>query len=311
MFASMRTTSRRERYISLQLLRSLIFVLFLGHHVAFCLDKDEEYNIAKGKGNALYCLMSNTIDGAQDYMDTFKPGVAVSSPWTDYGALETWGWDLWPLYTEGSYEGVLDKYMSEQLDMENEGGRAVEHRQTKDVTVEDIFYPQSGARYADVYYPKQGLIVADEIFGPRSNKAIGQRRQPYVELSQWSDVAWLNWANLADNVKTLSTVIQFSVANPVSEAVIEKIRGDRTIPGYKKPWEFPAGSDDFNALLGTPNGFGAAWLLINHKGTSQLGIKTIKSVSLFRSKDPLGGDPVINMAFEIVDWTGEPAEGSS
>ncbi|RAK97355.1 uncharacterized protein BO80DRAFT_482409 [Aspergillus ibericus CBS 121593] len=309
---SLRNPPRRESSPSLRWLGGLFLLLFLELFTTLCsaADADDTYNTAVAKGNALYCLMSNTEEGAQAYMETYKPGVAVSSPWTEYSSLETWGWQLWPAYTEGSYEDVLDNYMSVQLDMDNDGGQAVEHRQNKDVTVDGTFYPLSGARYADVYYPDDGLIVADEIYGPRNNKEIGAKGQPYVKLSQWSDVAWLNWAKLADDVTTLRAVIQFSVSNGVSEAVIEKVANGQKIGGYKAPLKREAGTEDFNALLGTPNGFGVAWLLINHK--SQLGIKTIKSVSVFRSKDPLpDGDPVVNMAFEIVDWTDSSTEASS
>lgn len=173
----------------------------------------------------------------------------------------------------------------------------------------DLVQP-SGGRYANVYYAEEGLIIADENYGPRNNKKIAQDGQPYVKLAQWSDVVYLNWANQAgSDVSGLKAVIRFSISNTGAQAIMDTVTGGATIPGYKNPMKFESGTDNYNALLGTPNGSGVAWLLINHK--SQLGIKTIKSISLFRSKEPLGGDPVTNMAFEIEDWSDTSSETTS
>ena len=149
------------------------------------------------------------------------------------------------------------------------------------------------------------MLVADENYGPSaSDPKIGEDGQPYVLLRQWSDVAWLNWQHecsvAGTDVSGLKAVIRFSISNTDAEGVIATVTNGATIGGYKNPMTFEAGSDNFNALLGTPNGSGVAWLLINHK--AQMGPKTLSSISLFRSKDPLGGAAVTNMAFEVVDY---------
>ncbi|KAF7173943.1 hypothetical protein CNMCM5623_006162 [Aspergillus felis] len=271
-------------------------------------DKVLTFDEAVGKGNALYCLMSNTQERAEAYMQTWKPGASVASPWTDYSSLATWGWvkSAPDRYEEGTYAHVLDKYITNSLQMPTSGGVPVKHVQDVAVRVNGIFYPRSGGNYANVYYPSSGLLVADENFGPeKTAPKIGEDGLPYVKLKQWSDVAFLNWQQECSatgaSVSNLKAVIRFSISNTDSGNIIAQVTGGETIGGGKKPMVFEAGNSNFNALLGTPNGSGVAWLLINHK--AQMGLKTIASISLFRSNDPLGGDPVTNMGFEIVEYS--------
>ncbi|RHZ63559.1 hypothetical protein CDV55_106036 [Aspergillus turcosus] len=266
------------------------------------------FDEAVQKGNALYCLMRNTQEGAAAYMQTYKPGVSVASPWTDYNSLATWGWvqTLPSRYAEGTYEPVLDNYITTVLQMPTTGGVPVQHVQDEEVVVNGIVYPESGGNYANVYYPSSGLLVADENYGPESTAPqFKTQGVPYVLLKQWSDIAFLNWQQQCTaagaSVSNLKAVIRFSIVNTDAGSVIPQVTGGQTIGGYKNPMVFQPGDPNFNALLGTPNASGVAWLLINHK--AQMGIKTIASISLFRSKDPLGGGSVTNMAFEIVDYS--------
>ncbi|GFF94221.1 hypothetical protein IFM53868_07470 [Aspergillus udagawae] len=268
-------------------------------------DEVLTFDKAVRKGNALYCLMSNTQEGAEAYMQTYKPGVSVASPWTDYNSLATWGWEktLPGGYKEGTYENVLDNYITNVLQMSTSGGVPVKHVQGAEVQANGITYPASDGNYANVYYPSSGLLVADENYSPEKTKPEYKKQgTPYVKLKQWSDVVFLNWQQecsaAGTSVSGLKAVIRFSIANTDAGNIIAQVTGGQTIGGYKNPMVFKPGESNYNALLGTPNGSGVAWLLINHK--AQMGVKTIASISLFRSKEPLGGDPVTNMAFEIV-----------
>jgi hypothetical protein len=103
------------------------------------------FDEAVQKGNALYCLMSNTQEGADAYMQTYKPEVSVASPWTDYNSLTTWGWEKTPpsRYKEGTYENVLDNYITNVLQMSTSGGVPVKHVQDVVVQVNGIKYPVS------------------------------------------------------------------------------------------------------------------------------------------------------------------------
>ncbi|KAJ5638650.1 hypothetical protein N7528_001040 [Penicillium herquei] len=273
------------------------------------------YEKAVKNGNALYCLMSNTADGAEEYMKSFKPNVPVESSWTEYSSLSTWGWTD-KSNPVASYDQVLDKYIVNELELDTAGGIPVTHNQNEAVKVSNLEYPASGAMYSNVFYVDQGhgLIVADENFSPKSRAPEFEGKDiPYVKLRQWSDVVFLDWQNQCSKTQEDKSVghgditnsnyfirFKFSIVNGDAEEVIGYVTKGQTIGGYNNPMVFNAGEDNFNALLGTPNGGGVAWFLINHK--AQLGIKTLASISLFRSKDPLGGDPVVNMAFKVVNW---------
>lgn len=58
---------------------------------------------------------------------------------------------------------------------------------------------------------------------------------------------------------------------------------------------FDMTTDEGKAILATPNGAGVAWWLIDHK--SQLGVKTVKSVTVFKGRG-IGKD-WYNAVFEI------------
>jgi hypothetical protein len=108
-------------------------------------DEVLTFDEAVRKGNALYCLMSNTQEGAAAYMQTYKPGVSVASPWTDYSSLATWGWAKTEPddYKEGTYENVLDNYITNVLQMSTSGGVPVQHVHDVEVQVNGILYKVS------------------------------------------------------------------------------------------------------------------------------------------------------------------------
>lgn len=101
-------------------------------------------------------------------------------------------------------------------------------------------------------------------------------------LNIWSDVVYLNWATLAratgNSVANLKYPVRLHIINLDTKAILQIACG-----GPCPAW--PGKTFDINqkkskgvlihqnglALLGTPNGSGAAWLLINHK--QQLGEK--------------------------------------
>lgn len=56
---------------------------------------------------------------------------------------------------------------------------------------------------------------------------------------------------------------------------------EEKIPLEAKAKVFSMNTDEGKALLGTPNGKGVAWLLINHK--AQLGMKQIKEVKVWKA----------------------------
>jgi hypothetical protein len=108
-------------------------------------DEVLTFDKAVQKGNALYCLMSNTQEEADAYMQTYKLEASVASPWTDYSSLATWGWVKTKPddYKEGTYENVLDNYITNVLQMSTSGGVPVQHVHDVEVQANGILYKVS------------------------------------------------------------------------------------------------------------------------------------------------------------------------
>ncbi|KAH6858863.1 hypothetical protein BKA58DRAFT_444049 [Alternaria rosae] len=107
---------------------------------------------------------------------------------------------------------------------------------------------------------------------------------PYVpKLNHWSDIAYLQWLSKANENLELRYVLRYSVMDDVTRFVLTylSLQGRFAL----KEWRgttYSAGSVEFNALLGSPNGAGVAYLLIQHK--KGLGHKTVDKVTVFKKK---------------------------
>jgi hypothetical protein len=107
-------------------------------------------------------------------------------------------------------------------------------------------------------------------------------------LTRWSDITFLQWAKQMNSdgtssIKPPKYIIRLNLRNEKTQTILTYIKQKFLNNADKLP-EWPGvvyqpGSDQFNALLGSPNGFGAAWLLINHK--MQFGVWTIDQITIF------------------------------
>ncbi|KAI4686866.1 uncharacterized protein J4E84_005237 [Alternaria hordeiaustralica] len=92
-------------------------------------------------------------------------------------------------------------------------------------------------------------------------------------LKYWSDVAYLQWACRNTDSSDLRHVMRMSITNEKTKAVIQHIK-QQAHPKATGSYSFDVDNrDQVAAFLGTPNGAGVAWLLIQHK--QQLGHKTV------------------------------------
>jgi hypothetical protein len=132
---------------------------------------------------------------------------------------------------------------------------------------------------------KAGLIVAMESYCALPFEANDKERLP--TLIHWSDFAFLHWRRCVadeDSLKTLKYILRYCITNDTTREVIWRIfRQER-----KKTREFThiwpgvvvdANTEEGQALIGTPNGKGVAWLLAQHKRA--LGRKVIDNITLF------------------------------
>jgi hypothetical protein len=130
--------------------------------------------------------------------------------------------------------------------------------------------------------------------------AEGWPADDYVPLKQWSDVVFLLWQRIAgSNARGLQHHIQCPISNEDTRRIMRKAIGegdsfsdwDSLSPFQEGGRTFRPNSQEYYALLGSPNGFGIAWLLIQHK--AQLGVKTVSEITVF------GADSDASLYFKI------------
>ncbi|KAF2030701.1 hypothetical protein EK21DRAFT_111577 [Setomelanomma holmii] len=157
-------------------------------------------------------------------------------------------------------------------------------------------YPATKAQYCFFLNWKAGLFIADGNFGSAHNVSEnGSKHTLLPDLRQWSDVAFLQW-KLLDNLgmghAQFRYILQASIINKDTIAVLSHIlvynAGQQNIRGKSHmQWpgiSFPMASDEVQAILGTPNGKGVAWLLAQHCGDEVVAGKVLEKVTVFFSR---------------------------
>ncbi|KAI7321968.1 hypothetical protein KC315_g8963 [Hortaea werneckii] len=160
-------------------------------------------------------------------------------------------------------------------------------------TVEGKHYNPTDAWYKGIYYPKHGVLIVSNARSPRY--AVEQKKRvdeweggDLVPLGLLSDVMFLEYEHLCKtsapplNVKDLRYMFRSQIVNKETREVIFEVLKRRGVVNGPVPWpgtafKFP--SEEALALLSTPNGRGAAWILISHR--AELGWKTIKQITVF------------------------------
>ncbi|TGO50254.1 hypothetical protein BOTNAR_0399g00010 [Botryotinia narcissicola] len=116
------------------------------------------------------------------------------------------------------------------------------------------------------------VIVAYDSVSPYQVEIFKDIKSPIIpDLSRWSDIAYLQWAEVCKfhgtKVSNINYVIQHHTTNQITLEVIKEV------PKKRKESLAPSGCvvsmKDSNgrgaALLGTQNGKGVAWLPAQHK----------------------------------------------
>jgi hypothetical protein len=147
------------------------------------------------------------------------------------------------------------------------------------------------ARSTNIVNRTRGFLVAFENHG--LNYMIGNSGKAVPDLKHWSDIAYLKWtdpiATVAPESGELKYVLRNAIGNGDTTNIINKVLHQYQQTAKKnKDWEpkwsgidFPADSEQAQALIGTPNGHGVTWLLIQHKDKKLLGHKAVEKVILF------------------------------
>lgn len=143
-----------------------------------------------------------------------------------------------------------------------------------------------------------GIIFALSAYSPSADAApsegmplisVGSDDNELPAMRFWSDIAFLHWSHSVPNqvaMTGLKHVFQCSVQNPQTEEVISRILNNRgqhltAWPGIT----VDTNTEEGQALLGSPNGSGAAFLLIQHK--RQLGHKVVDRITIFWDEQPV------------------------
>ena len=254
---------------------------------------DEDYEKARKKGSILLCQLyasASTVKG---------------SPWTDPKSLEDYGWAesdteyKWEYNAPDNDIGPALKDLGVSTDAFDNIKYGYWH--TGESKHDGHTYPPTFGFYQNVFNVKSGVVIADSNFGPDYEKKFGTTAET-VPLKQYSDVVFLAWQKQAgNNIKNLKYVFRHKIVNPATTALLTAVLEKRkeklkTWPGTK----ISMIEKDAQAILGTSNGHGVAYLLAQHK--EQLGVKVIDSVTIFES------DHLMSLCFWIVD---EDDDGAS
>ena len=221
-------------------------------------------------------------------------GTGEQSPWKSYDDLEENGWERARvrhpvyIYDTSALKRVM-RFLKVSSDPEDQW--VVSSKHLKKTTKDGRVYYPTGAKYENKY--NMELITAESNFGPQ-NEGPKQKEppvtgdpNPFPPLKQQSDVIYLEFTRLMKlNKKPVDKLKGFFrpyIVNSETRSIVAKtlrIPLDQfsMIPEWPGR-DFEPGSDEFAALLASPNGRGVAWFLATHK---DLGHKTISSIRVFK-----------------------------
>ncbi|KAF4949824.1 hypothetical protein FGADI_8621 [Fusarium gaditjirri] len=153
----------------------------------------------------------------------------------------------------------------------------------------------TGAYFRNSFAVSPGVIIADVNYAVSAATGGNDGKMTVTHVKKWSDATWMQWDRVCteadSDVGDLKYIIRSKIANYITlEIILRAIlsrhdrnprRNKKTIGTWRNKISFTAAKDkdEFPAILGSPNGAGAAFMLINHK--KRLGVKTIKRIDIF------------------------------
>ncbi|KAK4546125.1 hypothetical protein LTR36_002262 [Oleoguttula mirabilis] len=269
------------------------------------------------KGDLLVQYMSMTVDQiTADLLTRGKitAGGSSQSRYTQLVNLQTNGWrknsvnpNIQDELNFDEYIPITDALTSLGLSTSkapNGDNTLVAWEHASNAIVNGKQYWATHGDYTNVYNPRQGVIIANFNFGPAHQ--IGEEpdlkeQHPDIvppPLKQWSDVAFLEYQAECQaqnhDMKNLKYIFRYGCQNYDTSYVVDAIFDPdqanpdnvEQAPLWSQRKVYTLDTEQGKALLGTPNGNGIAWFLIQHR--QQLGQKRVKSVSIFRENEREG-----------------------
>jgi hypothetical protein len=255
-------------------------------------DLPASYEVSLERGVLLQCRFANDADSEPQ------------SRWPNYGSLNDYGWETAGGRQYRPNAGLTAVFQALDLSVDPTANSRHQYQHLHETKHEGHTYPETRAEYTNVFNVDGGAIVGDMNIGPdHMVQEQAQRGTTFsgevVPLKQYSDIAFLAWQHAAgDRTNGLKYILKNGIVNDETIEVAEYILEQRDArlqpwPGLKIP--FP--DIDALALMGTPSGRGAAWMLIQHK--RELGTKRFSHVTLFS----------VNRALSLCFWIQDVQDG--
>jgi hypothetical protein len=234
------------------------------------------YEDAVRKGSKLLYMMHASDSVAGNMFN--PPRSSAQSTFLDPKDLCTSGYTSRSDLDSSALEAWPRMWTNLDIDVRNpsEGG---------DCTHMAVLHLSINAYFHSFLSPSTGVIMANNNQSP-SQAVVRDNGVILPDLQHWSDVVYLKWLSLDPALKSRSLhyVLRDNLGNGHTLAVINRVL-DAHAPFGKECPTWPGLTTDMDskegmALLGTPNGSGVAWLLIQHKAECQLGHKTVKRITL-------------------------------
>ncbi|KAI4256996.1 MAG: hypothetical protein L6R42_005908, partial [Xanthoria sp. 1 TBL-2021] len=242
----------------------------------------EDFDAAKKQGDIAYNEMQAAFDGvcAREVRD-FDPS-AFENGWTRKQDSKSLPDQVW--------QDVIKKVAGEGKAPTTETSFYVNLVHDKDFTnsqgqpVKYIKADVGNALYEQHYIPASSAIIVSQTRSPAytvkkrlgkdapSNQEINDKYVP--PLNRWSDATWTLWKEKGGG-NDLRYIGRDYIFNQQTESVMNYIFDQHGSEDHKFPGlDFGMDSDEGRALLGTPNGIGAARLLIDR--ASELGRRDVR-----------------------------------
>lgn len=201
------------------------------------------------------------------------------SEYTSFESLAEYGWTTHGSNHPNFDDETIDALKALGVSTEASANQHYYSQHDQTTTHEGVLYPASDGTYSNVFNADGGVIVAEGNWAPTLEK---NNIKVLTPLREYSDVVFLTWQKVAgDKIKGFKYIIRHQIINLDTLAVLREVlqrRGEqlKAWPGVK----ISMPDKDALAILGTPNGRGVGWILIQHK--LQLGPKNIKDVTIFQ-----------------------------
>ncbi|KAK4944727.1 hypothetical protein LTR10_015897 [Elasticomyces elasticus] len=224
-------------------------------------------------------------DAGSCHLDRLESGNIEQSIFNDQSMLNDNGWtagdgkNLAPLNLDDVYNSLgisTDEHDNFLYDGNWTQDKTGETQQAYGNTEPGFEFGATKAQYRNRLNSKDGMLLCQYNYGPAFTIDMEGGHGPTPPLWRFSDVLWLQWEAAAAAAEQSVSNIKYFLRNGVKDwdslAVVDAIRqrgyplkGWANCDTFEMQDDDPDKQDIARALLGTPNGNGIVWFLLQHK----------------------------------------------